>query len=182
MIFELLLFLFIIVLFSLLEIQKTEKFRAKVCLDNKLVSNEYRDRVYKALSIFEKRVDELEYLISKHKRKLNKHDKMYVWYKMTTDKKSKIAEENSRRALAGLQKNVMKDMKSSKEKFKKENENKFALKANEPVSLGPPPKTKEGKLVRGLMTKNMKDTGSSNDEQQELAGAMKQAGPPKGFA
>ena len=40
MIFELLLFLFIIVLFSLLEIQKTEKFRAKVCLDNKLVSND----------------------------------------------------------------------------------------------------------------------------------------------
>ena len=134
------------------------------------------------LSIFEKRVDELEYLIGKHKRKLNKHDKMYVWYKMKTDKQGKIAEENSRKALAGLQKGVMKDMKGSKERFKKENEDKFALKANQPVSLGPPPKTKEGKAVRGLMTKNMKDTGSSKDEQQELAGAMKQAGPPKGFA
>ena len=50
-----------------------------------------------------------------------------------------------------------------------------------PVSLGPPPKTKEGKAVRGLMMKNMKDTNSSPDQQNELAGAMKQAAPPKGF-
>ena len=182
MILELLLFLFIIVLFSLLEIGKTEHFRAKVCLDNKLVSRQYRNRVYKALSLLESRIDELEYLINRHKRKLKKHNKMYVWYKMTTDKNSKIAQENSRRALAGLQKCVLKDMKNDKEKFKKENEKKFELAASKPVSLGPPPKTKEGKAVRGLMMKNMQDTNANPNEQNQLAGAMKQAAPPKGFA
>jgi len=181
MILELLLFLFIIVLFSLLELRKTEKFRSKVCLDNKLVSRQYRDRVYKALSLLESRIDELEYLINRHKRKLRKHDNMYVWYKMTTDKNSKIAQENSRRALAGLQKGVMKDMQNSKNRFKKENQAKFELAASKPVSLGPPPKTKEGKAVRGLMMKNMTDTNASRDEQNQLAGAMKQAAPPKGF-